>query len=159
MKLALLGLGVLLVVGAVGCSRSEAAVEPGASAHAMPVGSDEVHETLNYKLTLEAAGPYKKGEQGVVKVVLVTKGDFHINEQYPYRFVVQDPPADGVKYPKASLRRADGVFSKTTAEMAIPFVVDRTGEVKVGGTFSLSVCTASNCLLDKRPLELPITVE
>ena len=43
--------------------------------------------------------------------------------------------------------------------MSVPFVVDRTGEVKVGGTFSLSVCTASNCLLDKRPLELPITVE
>ena len=110
-------------------------------------------------MSVSYTGPYKKGEQGVVKVVLVTKGDFHINEQYPYRFVVQDPPADGVKYPKKAVRRADGVFTNTTAEMPIPFVVERTGEAKIAGMYSFSVCTASNCLLDKRQLEIPVTVE
>ncbi len=116
------------------------------------------HETANYKVTIEPAGSYERGKPGVVRIVLITKGDYHINEQYPYKFVVQESSDEGVTFAKKTIRRADGTFSKSRAEMPVTFTSNRSGNVRVGGVLSLSVCTASNCLLDKRPLELTVTI-
>lgn len=152
-----IGIGLVVALVAIGCSRSEAAPQP-EPAHAAAASSSAVHETENYKLTIEPAGPYEKGKAGQVTIVLTTKGDYHINDQYPYKFVVQDPPAEGVSYVKKTIPRADGTFEKTRAQLPVRFTAERAGSLKVGGVLSLIVCTASNCLLDKRPLEAEITV-
>jgi len=149
---------VTLVIGA--CSKSEAAAEPaGGPARPMLAALGATHETENYKVTIEAPGPYKKGVEGKVNVVLTTKGDYHINKQYPYKFTCQDPPAEGVSYPKPVVRREDGTFEERKAVLAVPFVANRAGEVKVGGVFSLSVCTDANCLMDKAPIEITVKIE
>lgn len=154
-----LGFLVALALGA--CSRSEAsATEVSLSAsQAMTALSSPVQENANYKVTLEPVGTYKAGQQGTVNVVLVTKGAYHINKQYPYKFVCEDPAADGVSYPKTTVRRDDGTYEERKAVLPVPFVPSKAGEVKVAGVFSLSVCTESNCLLDKAPLELRVKVE
>jgi len=147
----------VLGVALAGCSRSESEPTP-AGEHPSSVASGAVHETANYRVTIEPVGPYEKGKDGVVNVVLVTKGDYHINDQYPYKFVCQEPAAEGIDYTKKVVRRADGKFDKARAELPITFKAERTGTLKVGGILSLSVCNASNCLMDKRPLVLDVTI-
>ncbi len=150
----------LVIAGAaLGCSRSEAAPAPApAGTRAAAVSSEAAHDTPNYKVTIAPSGPYQKGKEGMVRVVIVTKGKYHINDQYPYKFVVQDPPAEGMTYTNKTVRRADGKFEETRAELPVRFTPQRSGTVQVGGILSLSVCTPSNCLLDKRPLVLDIEV-
>lgn len=116
-------------------------------------------ENANYTVKLETSGPYKKDQQGIVRVVLTTKGDYHINKQYPYKFKTQDPPADGVTYPKKVVPKDDGTYEEKKAVLPVPFVPTKSGEVTVGGTFSLSVCTDANCLMDKAQLEIAVKVE
>ena len=141
------------------CSKSEAATDPTASARGPMAPAAAVQETPNYKVTLKLAGPYKKDQQGIINIVLVTKGDYHINKQYPYKFVTADPPADGVAYPKKTVRREDGSYEEKKAVLPVPFVASKTGDVQVGGVFSLSVCTDANCLMDKQRLEVNVKVE
>ena len=148
---------VCLVIGA--CSKGEAAAEPAGSAgrpaaHALGA----THETDNYKVSIEAAGPCKAGVECKVNVVLTTKGDYHINKQYPYKFTCQDPAADGVSYPKAVVRRDDGTFEERRAVLPVAFVAAKAGTANVGGVLSLSVCTDANCMMDKAPVEIAVSV-
>lgn len=153
-------LAFLVSVSIGACSKSDAAAEPlGNSAKPMLSALGATHETENYKVTIEAPGPYKKGVEGKINVVLTTKGEYHVNKQYPYKFTCQDPPAEGVQYPKAVVRREDGTFEERRAVLSVPFIASNSGEVKVGGVMSLSVCTDANCLMDKAPIELTVKVE
>jgi hypothetical protein len=144
-----------LCVVVTGCSRGGA---PSNDSLASPVASSALHDTANYKVTIEPVGPYAKDQPGAVRVRLFAKGDYKINDEYPFKFVCQDPPAKGVSYPKPSLGKGDGKFEGKEAELSVPFVPSESGTVQVGGVFSLSVCTASNCLIDKRPLLVDVSV-
>jgi hypothetical protein len=142
-----------------GCSRSEAAPSPRHEARAALLpAANASYETANYKVRLEPVGTFKKDEQGVVNVVLETKGEYHINDKYPYKFAVQDPAPEGISYPKKVVRREDGKFETRKAVLPVPFVPGKTGDLPVGGTFSLSVCTDANCLMDKQSLEITVKV-
>ncbi|HQP38555.1 MAG TPA: hypothetical protein PLI95_25395 [Polyangiaceae bacterium] len=151
---------LLALVGtAASCSKSEAATEPQKDALGALMPAAAVQENDNYKVSLEPVGSYKKDQQGIVNVVLVTKGEYHVNKQYPYKFVTQDPPADGASYPKKVVPRGDGRYEEKKAVLPVPFVPTKSGEVDVGGTFSLSVCTDANCLIDKQRLQLKVKVD
>ena len=43
--------------------------------------------------------------------------------------------------------------------LKVPFISEASGDKRVGGTLSLSVCSAANCLMDKQPLEVTVKVE
>jgi hypothetical protein len=115
-------------------------------------------ETDNYLVEITAAGPFKVGAEGLAKVTLTTKGAYHVNPQYPYRFKAGAPPS-GLSYPKPVLQRADGQFEERRAVFSLPFVTDKAGHFNVGGTFHMSVCSAASCLVDKPALDVVVTVE
>jgi len=115
-------------------------------------------ETDNYLVDIAATGSYQAGVAGSVSVTLTTKGVFHINALYPYRFKTTTP-ADGVSYPKPVLERADGEFAEKTAVFNLPFVAGRPGTFELGGVFNLSVCSPNSCLMQKVPLTLSVAVQ
>ncbi len=116
-------------------------------------------DTENYLVEITAAGPFKAGVQGTVKVTLTTKGAYHINAQYPYRFKAAATPPSGLSYPKPVLQRADGQFEEKRAVFNVPFVASQAGKFNVGGTFHMSVCSAGSCLVDKPSLDVTVAVE
>lgn len=115
-------------------------------------------EKENYVVEISAPGPFKVGVEGTAKITLTTKGDYHINPEYPYRFKAA-AAANGLSYPKPVLQRADGKFEEKKAVFNLPFVASQAGKFNVGGTFSLSVCSTGNCLVEKAPLDVTLSVQ
>jgi hypothetical protein len=165
---AILGAGTL-VIGS-GCSKvSEAsadgravsgASEPAKGSTALrdtPVGPSA--DAANYTVKISPEGGCHKAETCAFNVTLEAKGDYHINDKYPYKFKTQEPAAPGLRYPKPVVGRDDGKFEEKKAVLHVPFVSDTPGDKKVGGTLSLSVCSAQNCLMDKQTLETTVKVD
>jgi len=115
-------------------------------------------ETADYLVEITAAGPFEVGMEGRAKVTLTTKGAYHINSQYPYRFKAAAPPP-GLSYPKPVLQRADGQFEEKRAVFNLAFVASQAGKFNVGGTFHMSVCSSGSCLVEKAPLDVTVSVQ
>lgn len=110
-----------------------------------------------FSVWLQSSGRYTAGQQGTVEAVVVPKGEFHCNPEYPYKFVTSG--SSGVTYPKATLR-AEGVsVSPSRAVMRVPFVPQSAGDAKVGGTFHFSVCTDQQCVVEKRDVSVIVKVQ
>ncbi|MDI1443867.1 hypothetical protein [Polyangium sp. 6x1] len=122
-----------------------------------PVVSPKVGEQ-SFSLWMQSSGRYKAGQQGFVEVVLVPKGDFHCNQEYPYKMKLGAPPA-GVTYP-TPIVRAEGVsVSASRAVMRVPFVPQNAGDANVAGKFYFSVCTSEQCVIDNRDVAVTVKVE
>lgn len=83
-------------------------------------------------------------------LVLTALGDYHVNDQYPTKFV--DASKD-VKVDAGSFE-----IKGKTATMAIPFRASAAGTAKIAGTFKLSVCNDQNCQIEtpKIAFEVPV---
>jgi hypothetical protein len=151
---ALMGLAFAL---AAGCSKSEAAPARGTAAReGTSVTKGPKAETENYVAEIKASGTYKAGTEGTIDVTFSTKGDYHINKQYPYKFKATDPAPEGIKYSKPILQRADGTFEEKSGSFKVPFTVSKAGKATVSGVLSLSVCSDANCIMDKVDLEVEV---
>lgn len=168
--LALAAAGVAFAVS--GCTKSEAASSREAAPERPAAASSASAATDAFGVELKATGPYKAGAEGAIELTLRAKGGYHLNDQYPFRFKVAEPPAESVSYPKAVLQRADFSFAEEnkgnpqnpehkpdTAKVQIPFLTSKSGRATVAGTFLLSVCSDANCIMDKVPLELAVDVK
>lgn len=97
---------------------------------------------------------------------LQATGDFHINDEYPYKFVADDAP--GVEFLGTDVS-GKNVFSKgaknwekkaeKTGVMTIAFRSADKGSKTIGGNFKLSVCSAQTCQLEQQKLQVPVAVQ
>ncbi|KYF77103.1 hypothetical protein BE17_36740 [Sorangium cellulosum] len=143
-----------------GCNQSEAATSRAAEAPAAaPQGGKSKVEDAVYTLEMKPTGTYKAGQEGLVEVSLLSKGDYHINDKYPIKFKVAEAAAEGVSYPKPLLKREDGSFEENKGLLKVPFVAAKKGKTKVAGVLSFSICSAANCLMQKQELEAVIDVQ
>jgi hypothetical protein len=87
---------------------------------------------------------------------VVATGDFHVNDEYPYRFKADDAP--GVAFlgtdPSGSstFSKAAGDWQKADAKsgaMTVKLIAANPGGAAIAGTLKLSVCSAANCLLEQ----------
>jgi hypothetical protein len=148
------GVGVLVFGPA--CSKVS---EASSGANQASAPSPPSASNANYAASLDVAEACRSAKPCTVRAVVLAKGDYHINDKYPYKFVTQDPPQRGVTYPMPIVGRENGVFQEKKAVLSVPFVADGPGEKTVGGTLSLSVCSTANCLMDKLVLETTVKVE
>ncbi len=153
---------VALSAAALACGKtSEAApaAERATPVAAAPAPAVELVETPNYVARIVVAGACKKGEACVAQVVVEAKGDYHVNDKYPYKFKPDEPAPEGVKYDKALVTRDDAKIEAKRATLPLSFKSERSGEVTVGGQLSLSVCSEANCLMDKVALDAKVKVQ
>src|SRR5262249_35986035 len=141
--LALTGLALFLGCDKVSEAKARGSVNASMSQE-LAVAAAPSFDNANYSAALRPSGACKKGETCSVEVSLVAKGDYHINDKYPYKFKVDDP-APGLKYPKPVVGKDDGVMEEKKLLLKVPFVAETAGDKRVAGTFSLSVCSAANC--------------
>jgi hypothetical protein len=164
-SLSSLGVGVVLALG-VGCSRPETAA--GAS-NTAPANSVMVavpgaagctgHAVCADDFFIDAVPPDECAVGSVCSVTfkLVATGNFHVNDEYPYRFKATDAP--GVAFAGTDAA-GKNVFSKPAGDwrkvdekggaMTVKFTAADKGSKTIGGTFKLSVCSQATCLLEQR---------
>jgi hypothetical protein len=111
-----------------------------------------------FSAEMTAAASYPAGKEGAVVVTVKAFGDFKINQQFPFRLKLADPP-EGVTYPKNVLKRDDGTFKEKEATFRFAFVPQKAGKYVLSGTVSLSVCDDKKCLMEKVPLDVEVTVQ
>lgn len=85
------------------------------------------------------------------QLILTALGDYHVNENYPFKLVVTSPnlEVDGT-----------GTFTAKGKQgtMALPFRATAAGTAKLAGTFKLSVCNDENCQIESPKIAFDVPV-
>lgn len=162
---------LLAALGALGsaCSKPAPLTDaptPPASASASAAGP--IADTAAFRAELKAPGPFKKGEVATFIIRVEAKAPYHVNEEYPAKFKVTD--AAGVIYFEPKLERNKHVDAFGTEPCAgstkeacvlnitVRFTPQASGTVRVGGTVDIGVCNKDQCLIEKKPLDVSVTV-
>ena len=106
------------------------------------------------------------GAPCAVALKLVATGDFHVNDEYPYRFKADDAPCvtflgtdpSGI----TTFSKAAGDWQKADAKsgaMTVKFIAADPGPKAIAGTLKLSVCSAGACLLEQRQVKANIVAK
>lgn len=92
-----------------------------------------------------------------VLTLTATEG-YHINKEYPYKFIVD--AKEGVTYTKDAFAKASGDFqqvSETVGTTAIGFRAAHAFDLS--GTFKMSVCSEANCQVEVQKMALHVPVD
>jgi hypothetical protein len=103
-----------------------------------------------------------------LSLTLVATGEYHINDEYPYKFRADDAP--GVAFLGTDVG-GPRVFSKsaqnwtkqsdkigTMAVLFRPLEGARLGSKAIGGVFKLSVCSKDTCRLEQPELKTTVAI-
>jgi hypothetical protein len=140
------GSGDLVAVGASG------------QAKVIATSSKVIADTDTYTVRLAAPGKLASGGQGAATVVVVPKGVWKLNDEFPTRLTVT-PPA-GVSVKKADQRVKDAVtFGETEGRWAVEFTAQSAGDKDFKGVVRFAVCTPESCIPKKEDLAWNVAVE
>ena len=116
----------------------------------------------NYDLVVATPG-CAVGQECTLALRLATKGDYHINKEYPYKFT--GAPAGPVTF---VAKGAPNVFSKASGDFAIDgetravmnvrYRASEAGKVTLAGTYKMSVCSADQCRIVDPKVSLQVAV-
>jgi hypothetical protein len=158
----------------LGCKREAAPAR-----EAPPVGSASVAATATAATataaTAATAGPPKyyalemgappcrAGDACTATIKLVATDGYHVNKEYPYKFVAKR--GERVTFLD---REAAGTFSRsggdfvendeTTGTLTLRFRPNAPGPTEIAGTYRLSVCSGDQCRVDQRDVTISIPV-
>jgi hypothetical protein len=170
-------LSLCLVIGALGCNRehaeapavSGAASAPRASAASTPESKPAAgcaHTACGEGYAIDATqdpGGCHAGASCTVSLQLSALGDFHINDQYPYRFRADEAP--GIEFAgtdpagKNVFSKSANDWHKTDAKTGVMSVkLSGASAATLAGTFKLSVCSEQNCLIDQPHVSTPVAI-
>lgn len=133
-----------------------AAADNAPPAKAAPAGPSVV--TSSYELRAQPVGTYKAGELGTFDVTIASKGDWHVNQDFPTEVTIEH--ADGLKVPKSKLTKSDAAeFGMKKARFEVPFTPEQAGRHQVDADVSFAVCSAETCMPQQKKLALNLPVE
>jgi hypothetical protein len=133
-----------------------------------PTGDCAGHAVCTANFFIDAVVPGGCAAQATCSVALklVATGDYHVNDEYPYRFKAEE--VSGVRFAAAD-GAGKNVFSKLAGDwqksdaksgvMSVKFVPLEKGTVTIAGTFKLSVCSPENCLLEQRQISATVVAK
>jgi hypothetical protein len=140
-------------------------MNPGA--HPAGPSADCGHAVCGNDFFVDLASPAScpVGAQCSLTLKLVATGDFHINDDYPYKFKADE--TKGVEF-LGTDEAGKNVFSKgatnwqkkdeKTGAMTVAFRGSEKGDKSISGTFKLSVCSAQSCQLEQQPVSTTVAI-
>jgi hypothetical protein len=162
----------LLVCGGLGafewaCKREPAPPDPSSAAPATLTNPACAHAACGegYFVDAAPAASCAVNETCTLALTLVATGDYHINDEYPYKF--RGDEASGVDFQgksaggKAVFSKASGDWTKTdekAGRMSVSFSARDASEKRIAGVFKLSVCSVENCRLEEPRIEGKVAV-
>jgi hypothetical protein len=103
--------------------------------------------------------------QCTVSLHLEAQGSFHVNKEYPYKFIANDTA--GVQFlghdpsNKNRFTKSAGDFTvdgEKVGTMTVRFKPTSRGSKTISGLFKFSVCSAQNCQLGQANISVPVSV-
>jgi hypothetical protein len=143
------GVAVTLVV-----ARSREPVAPAGSPAAPPTTGAPLASKAFYRVDPGPRTPCAVGSACEARLALTALGDYHVNKEYPFKFVGDPAPAVPLE--------GNGAFAIDDAKngmMTVTFRPTAPGTVQVAGTFKLSVCSDDTCEIESPRLALDIVVQ
>jgi len=135
-----------------------AALKPGAGRDQTAQQSAGARVTdANFDLSVQPVGTYQVKQKGSVNIVLMAKGVYKVNEEYPYKFKLE--PSPGLEYQQDIVKKDAVKLEKKRATMTVSLTPKAAGKQRLSGKFYFSICTDEKCLIDKRDLALDIEVK
>jgi hypothetical protein len=121
---------------------------------AQTAGAASKYTEAGFDLVLEPKGDYSAGKEGEADIVLSAKAPFHVNQQYPYKFKLKESP--GLSFANMVVSKEAVKLEPARATLPVAFTPAAAGKHTVSGQLSFSVCTADQCMIEKRDLALEI---
>ncbi len=173
MRLFIFIASLVSALAVAGCDKSAPAPKPDHSQHdhahhqhegagaakepEAPVGPKV--ETGAFLLAVAPAQPkYTAGRPGEVEIALESRGDWHVNQEYPIRVDIKTP--EGVKVPKAELVKDDAAeFSEEKVRFLASVEPSAVGKHELACDVSFAMCTEENCILERRTVAMELEVQ
>jgi hypothetical protein len=102
-------------------------------------------------------GACKVNTECKVTLRLIAGNNFHVNEKFPYRFT----GGEGVAWAKPLFSRESGDFheeGQSAGVLVVAFTPAKAGRMSATGIFKLSVCSSSNCQVEKQEVKFEVDV-
>ena len=116
----------------------------------------------NFALAIASPG-CRAGEECQVTIQVTAGNGYHVNKEYPYKFLANAAP--GIEYlgkkTPTTFARESGDFredGETKGTMTVRFKPAAAGTMIVSGTYKMSVCSAENCQIEAQPVTLSVPV-
>jgi hypothetical protein len=116
----------------------------------------------NFALDVASPG-CRTNEDCALTITLSVAGDYHVNKEYPYKFTATPAPAVTYlgKTDANTFSKAAGDFveqGEKSAIMTVRFRPTAPGDVRVAGTYKMSVCSAEQCQIEQQQVSLAVPV-
>lgn len=119
---------------------------------------------LGKNFSIDAASDAcRAGSECAMTITLSAAPSYHINKEYPYKFVASAAPGVAFlgKEAPGTFSRASGDFkeqNETSATMTVRFKPAAAGETKISGTYRMSVCNEEHCQIEQQPVTVQVPV-
>jgi hypothetical protein len=125
-----------------------------AAPEAPAVEAASKYSEAGFDLLIQPKGAYASGQAGEAEIVLSAKAPFHVNEKYPYKFKLKE--TTGLHFANKVVAKDLVKLEPTRATVPVAFTPDGAGKHTLAGQLSFSICTADQCMIEKRDLALEI---
>lgn len=116
-----------------------------------PIASGPLAEGVNYRVDRGPVGACASGAPCEAKVVLTARAGYHVNPEYPYKFIA-DPSSDLATEGTGTFTVDDELHGTLTLTVRPA----KAGTLTLAGTFRLSVCTPEDCAVEAPKIALEI---
>jgi len=97
---------------------------------------------------MKPVGAVSAGQPATVEITVAAKAGYHPNDKYPYKFSPR-PPRDS-RTPRPTFTREAVKLEPHQATMTVGYTPDGKGDRTIAGLFAFSLCSADQCLIEKR---------
>ena len=98
-----------------------------------------------------ATAPCRAGATCEIRIDATAIAPYHINREYPHKFVPSQDPALAFEKP-GELQVADD----RTGSMTVKFRPARSGDLRIAGVFKIGVCTEEECQIEEAPIAVAV---
>ena len=106
-----------------------------------------------YEIAVTPDPGCQRGAWCTVRLELTALGGFHVNRDYPFKFV--GAADEGIEHDGTG---AFTVESDTTGVLVHRFRAAAAGAARITGTFKLSVCSDDQCEIEAAPVAVDVPV-
>jgi hypothetical protein len=84
------------------------------------------------------------GVECVVRLQLIARGSYHVNREYPHKFVAETPEARTFRESRDAFRNP----GEDVTMLMVTFVPDTAGSARLSGQMKTSVCDDETCVIE-----------